>query len=454
MTLHRLRETRGAQEAETRAGGGVGGWGGPAYGMLDPTAIPPPGMGQTMRAGIPVTAHTSLQVDAVYTAMRVISNSIIKLGDPRAYVTELDTNNIPYRIWSETQPVLLNDTFGPFMFQYDGFRRTVMSLGLFGEAFWHVMSRDNLLLPTSIEVLNPLFMEVKLGPDGPEYFWGTGAKKVKIPTEDVVHIPMMSMPGGLRGLSSIEYGGVMFALALAALEYGERWFSQGASPSFFLSTEQKLGRNELDRLSERFLVEHGGLVNSHLPLILDGGLKAEKIQSPPEEAMYLQTLEYARSVVGQFFGVPTFLMPNILERAAPEPAGVIGERSEVFLQYTLSGYLIPIQEALSSMIPQKFSVAFDTSKFAEPDAKSQAAEILALRNTMTATVNDVRVRKLGLPPLDDPRADDPFLPLASNAIGDTNQMINGGQQVLKPEPKAKSGHGSEPDPADEADDNL
>lgn len=425
-------------------------------GLLDPSAVPPPGSNQIFRAGVPVTAHTALQTEAVFTAMRIITSSIIKLGDPRAYTTELSSENVPYRVWQKVQPPILYNTFGPGQFQFDGRRRTVMSMGLFGEAFWHIMTRDKLQYPTAIEVLHPLFMEISRDSSGfPIYKYGTGSRKIELDPEDVVHIPFMSMPGATRGLNAIEYGSVTFALALAAIEYGERWFSQGASPSFFLSTEQKLGRDELERVAEKFLIEHAGLTNAHLPLILDGGMKAEKIQATPDEAQFLNTLEFARSAIAAFFGIPNFLMPNILERVAPEPPGVIQERSMAFLQYTLSSYIVPLEEAYSSLIPDEVSAAFDTTKFAEPDAKSTAAEIMALRNTQAVTVNDIRTRRFGLPPLSDPRADDAFAPLASNVAP---EQTPGAPPPKKPGaksgPGAGAGHSPEPDPAHVPDDSL
>jgi HK97 family phage portal protein len=301
-------------------------------------------------------------------------------------------------------------------------------------------------------VLHPAFIEIDSGPGGVlVYKYGTGAKKVALPAEDIVHIPFMSMPGGTRGLSAIEYGGVSFALALAAMDYGQKFFAQGASPGYLLTTEQKLGRDEIERIAEKFLVEHAGLSNSHLPLILDGGMKAEKIQSTPDDAQYLQTLEYARSTIASYFGVPPFLMINALQRQSPDPPGVIQERSMMFLQYSLSGYLIPLEEAYSSLIPTDVSAAFDTSKFAESEDTALAAKIMALRNTQSMTVNDIRTRFLALPPLDDPQADDAFAPLASNVAP---EQTPGASPPKVKDPKTGSGHTPEPDPASAPDDEL
>ena len=50
------------------------------WGLNDPSAIPPPGLCSMQRAGVPVTTQTSLQVDSVFTALRVLSNAVIKDG--------------------------------------------------------------------------------------------------------------------------------------------------------------------------------------------------------------------------------------------------------------------------------------------------------------------------------------------------------------------------------------
>ena len=71
------------------------------YNMVDPSAVPPPGaMGHQQRAGVLVTAHSLLQVDVVFTALRIITTAILKMGDPRCFTESLSPDNIPYRKFS------------------------------------------------------------------------------------------------------------------------------------------------------------------------------------------------------------------------------------------------------------------------------------------------------------------------------------------------------------------
>ena len=399
MTIRRIRENRALAAFPS-------GWG-----WQDPAAIPPPGLFTMQRAGVPVTTHTALQVDVVHTALRVISNAIIKMRDPRAYRIGYDSQNRPYRQWMNPQPPILTNTFGR-MFQYDGRRRTVISMALFGEAFWYTLTRDYLGFPTAIEVLNPAFVTVNQDDNGaPVYYYGAGVNRKQLRTEDVTHIPFMAVPGGRRGLSSIEYAGIQYALALAAMEYGQRWFSQGASPSFLLSTDQKLGKDEAKSIAQRFLIEHGGLQSSHLPLVVDSGLRVEKISSTPDEAQYLATLEYSRRCIAAWFGLPSHLVGGDADKGNVW-GKTVQEQGYQLVDFTLAGYIVPLEEAYSSLLPRGQYAAFNEQAILRANAADLAAEITALRTTGVESKNDIRVERLGKPPV--AGGDDLDAPLNSN----------------------------------------
>ena len=424
MTVQRLREMRAvAAEVEQRSAfmsSYPNGWG-----WSNPAAIPPPSLGM-QRAGVPVTAHTSLQVDSVFTSLRVISNAFIKMGNPRSYTEALTKDNEPYRQWMAEQPLILTNTFGlptrgftpenGRVFQYDGWRRTIISLGLFGEAFWLTLTRDKLGYPTMLEVLHPAFVDVqpiKSGPRKglPQYTYGSGVNKVNLNTQDLTWIPFMAMPGASRGLSSIEYAGVAYALALAAMEYGQRWFSQGASPSFILSTDMKLGQEEVERIARRFLIEHSGLQSAHLPLVLDSGVKATKIMSTPDEAQYLATLEYARSIVAAWFGLPPHLVGGANDKGNVW-GKTVSEQGMQMVDFTMSGYIVAISEALTSLMPSPQGAAFDESFIQRADPENLSKLILAKRTAGVETADEIRVHDLRRGPL--PGGDNLFSPLNSN----------------------------------------
>lgn len=367
------------------------------------------------RAGVQVTPHTLLGVDVVFTALRVISNNIIKLGNQRAYKEALTEDNFPYRKYLAKQPSLLTSTFGGprRMMQSTGWDRTIWSMALFGEVFWYIVLRDELQFATTLDVLHPAFMLIKSDPltGEPIYEYGSGNKKVILDPEDVIHIPFKSLPAARRALNPVEYAGVAGALAMAAYEFGSTWFSQGTSPDFILTTDAKLGQEEVQRIAQKFLIEHGGLGQSHLPLVLDRGLKAEKVMASPDEAQYLNTLTVMRSVLFSWFGVE-FLSADPLQRTTPPAPGAREDMMASFAQDTLSGYVVPLEEAMSSLLPAGVNSAWDEGKLSRPNAATLGAEVMAYRQSQTWTINELRGRKFQLGPI--PGGDDALAPLASN----------------------------------------
>ena len=413
MTIRQLRSSGGVEERSGISANWPEGWG-----WADPAAIPPPGMYQMQRAGVPVTIHTSLQIDSVFTACRVLTNSIIKMGNLRGYTKELDTNNVPYKVWMPSNPPLLEHTWAD-LWQYDGMTRTIMSMALFGEAFWYVLTRDRMQNASALDVLHPAFMEVKKRklPDGTKetvYIYGSGVNKKELDPADVVHMPFVSLPGAERGLNTIQYGGVAFALALAAMEYGSRWFAQGASPSFLLSTDQKLGREEVSRIADKFLIEHSGLQSAHLPLVVDSGLKVEKISSTPDEAQYLDTLQYARMVIAAWFGLPSHLVGGTADKGNVW-GKTVQEQAIQLIDFTLSGYITRIEEGMSSLLPTDQYAAFNVDAIQKASYADRASYITSLRTATVMTPNEVRSSLLELPPSKDPEGDKLAAPLASNA---------------------------------------
>ena len=367
------------------------------------------------RAGVQVTAHSLIGVDVVFTALRVISNNIIKLGNMRAYKESLTEDNFPYRKYLAKQPSLLTSTWGGprRMMQSTGWDRTIWSMALFGEVFWYIVLRDELQYAATLDVLHPAFMLVKQNEitGEPIYEYGSGNRKVILDPDDVIHIPFKSLPAARRALNPIEYAGVAGALAMAAYEFGSTWFSQGASPDFILTTDAKLGQEEVQRIAQKFLIEHGGLGQSHLPLVLDRGLKAEKVMASPDEAQYLATLTVMRSVLFSWFGVD-FLSADPLQRTTPPAPGAREDMMSSFAQDTLSGYIVPLEEAMSSLLPAGTNSAWDEGKLSRPNAATLGAEVMAYRQSQTWTINELRGRKFQLGPI--PGGDDALAPLASN----------------------------------------
>ena len=396
MTVNRIRENRTEYRAALNSAV-------PNVGWNDPAAIPPHGLFNQRHAGVPVTPKTALQVDTVFTALRVLANGFINMGDARSFTYDYDDDNRPFKVWDKPQPAILSNTFGD-MYQFDGMTRTIFSLALFGEAYWAKLLFDNLGYCTTVEVLNPAFIEVRADKKDNSkvaYWYGSGVNKIQIPNANMVHIPFMAMPGANRGLSSIEYAGIAMALALAAMEFGSQWFAQGASPSYILSTDQKLGDEEILRIAQKFQVEHSGLKQAHLPLIADSGLKIEKSGSTPDEAQFIGTLDYTRMVLASYFGLPSHLVGSTADKGNVW-GKTVQEQGYQMEDFTYSGYTKRLEEVYSFgsvFTPAGHKVVYNPANMRRGDSAGIAAEIEQERAAGVKTPNDERIERWEMKPL-------------------------------------------------------
>lgn len=408
----------GEQRSLTGAPMGQGGT------IVDPATIPPfPGYGRQV-AGIPVNDHTALQVPAVFSALRIICFTVGKLGDPIAYVEELDTGNVRFKRRVPDDIPILSDTFGyeaglgPM--PYDGRTRTVASMALFGEAWWEKINPDRQGTPEAVRVLNPQWIERKRNPDGSwRLFYGgsgwEGVDERELDPKLLLHIPLWARPQDQRGLPAVRYLGVAMGLALASLQFASLFFSQGASPGFVLTTDQSIGEAEARRLVEKFLVEHAGISQAHLPMLFDKGLKPTKISSSPDEAQLTQVHQAATSMIAAYFGVPEVLMGVATDsRVNPYAAGATDEMLRQFESTCLVGYLTALNDAHTRLLPpgRGWKAEFDETRLLRPGAQQQAKLITAMRQMNVASINEIRTRYLGLPPIDG--GDEVIAPLASN----------------------------------------
>ena len=91
----------------------------------------------------------------------------------------------------------------------------------------------------------------------------------------------------------------------------------------------------------------------------------------------------------------------------------VQEQGIQLVDYTLSGYIVRLQEAYSSLLPKGQYAYLDPSVIQQANYTDRAAYITALRTATVMTPNEIRAKELGLAPIEG--GDDINAPLASNA---------------------------------------
>lgn len=242
--------------------------------------------GGTMTAtGIAVGEAEGWRVAAIYLGCRLVGEDIgglpapILLPDPKRPKASIEDRSHP--AWR-----LLNRKPNPEMGALD-FRGTLTGHAAIRGTAFAEKELDQGLRTRALWPLNPARMkmlragrdvQINGAPDGElAYVYTLPDGQEKLFRKELI----FRLPGfgsnGLRGHSIITLAREGIALALAAEEYGARFYANNARPDFVLKHAGSPSPAAKKNLRESWDSSHRGLSNAHRVAILEEGLELEKI---------------------------------------------------------------------------------------------------------------------------------------------------------------------------------
>lgn len=126
---------------------------------------------------------------------------------------------------------------------------------------------------------------------------GSGLQSVTLQKESVLHTPGLSF-NGLIGYSPIGAAREAIGLGMALEEFGELYFGQGTHPGVVVSHPASLSPQSHKNLTKSLSDEHSGLGKSHRLMLLDEGMKIEKLGIPNDEAQWLESRRFQNIDIG------------------------------------------------------------------------------------------------------------------------------------------------------------
>lgn len=161
--------------------------------------------------------------------------------------------------------------------------------------------------------------------------------------KDMLHIRGMVVNGYL-GVNPIQYIRESIGLGLAAEEFGARYFGSGTHPGMVVEHPGKLSENASKNLRESLSTAYSGLGKAHRLMLLEEGMKAQKITIDPRDAQFLELRQFQRSeIVDIFFATPLSLM----SKSDSTPTYASAEQFSLgFVVYALMPWLVNIEKAI------------------------------------------------------------------------------------------------------------
>ena len=342
-------------------------------------------------SGKAVNERSAMQITAVYSCVRILSEAIASL--PLHLYKYTDTGTA--KATEHLLYFLLHDEPNTEMTSFV-FRETLMThLLLWGNAYAQII-RNGKGEVLALYPLMPDRMNVDRDEHGNivyEYMVSqedapiNKGSTVKLTPSEVLHIPGLGFDG-LIGYSPIAMAKNAIGLAIATEEYGSKFFANGATPSGILEYPGTV--KEPERVRESWNKGFGG-ENNHKVAILEEGMKYTPISISPNEAQFLETRKFQIDEIARIFRVPPHMVGD-LERST---FSNIENMSLEFVKYTLAPWVTRWEQSLSRCVfnddeKRQLFFKFNVDGLLRGDYQSRMNGYAIARQNGWMSANDIR----------------------------------------------------------------
>ena len=345
-------------------------------------------------SGKAVTEMTAMQMTAVYSCVRILSEAVAGLP-----LQLFRYNEAGGREKALDHPLyrLLHDEPNPEMTSFV-FRETLMShLLLWGNAYAQIVrnGRGEVL---GLYPLMPNKMKVDRDERGNLYYeysrttedTSTLGKKQKVilrPT-DVLHIPGLGFDG-LVGYSPIAMAKNAIGLAIATEEYGAKFFANGATPGGVLEHPGII--KDPQKIRDSWNAAYQGSANAHKVVVLEEGMKYQSIGISPEQAQFLETRKFQINEIARIFRVPPHMVGDLEKSSFSN----IEQQSLEFVKYTLDPWVVRWEQAMTRVLlldseKPRYFIKFNLEGLLRGDYQSRMNGYAIGRQNGWMSANDIR----------------------------------------------------------------
>ena len=345
-------------------------------------------------SGKPVNEHTAMQMTAVYSCVRILSETLAGLP---LHVYKYNDSGGKEKYLKHPLYKLLHDEPNPEMTSF-AFRETLMShLLLWGNAYAQII-RNAKGEVISLYPLMPNKMTVDRDANGRLFYLYQRSledvpslgkdNQVYLAPADVLHIPGLGFDG-LVGYSPIALAKNAVGLAIATEEYGAKFFANGAAPGGVLEHPGTI--KDPQKVKESWNAAYQGSANSHRVAVLEEGMKYQPIGISPEQAQFLETRKFQINEIARIFRVP----PHMLADLEKSSFSNIEQQSLEFVKYTLDPWVVRWEQSMCRALlsdsekPTVF-IKFNVDGLLRGDYESRMSGYATARQNGWMSANDIR----------------------------------------------------------------
>ncbi len=334
-----------------------------------------------------ITPQTAMRLTTVFSCNRVIAETISSIGlDVYEKVKDGKEKATNFSLYK-----LLKYSPNPNMTSVMWREMIVQDLNLKGNHYTQIV-RNGL---GEIVALYPLIcdnMEAEITKGGKlVYLYNTGSNKIKLTSYEILHVRGLPSEDGITGLSPIEYNRRAIQLGDTTQEFGINFFDRGANGAGAFSTPGELSEDAYKRLKTDLGTNYAGMQNSGKPMLLEAGLKFERITIPNNDSQFLETRKYQKEEIASIFRVPMHMI-NSLENAT---FSNIEHQSLEFVQFTMLPWIKRLEQSFTMLLlseteQSQYSIKFNVDTLLRGDFKTRTEGYQTMQMMGNLTINEVR----------------------------------------------------------------
>ncbi len=345
-------------------------------------------------SGKPVNERTAMQMTAVYSCVRILSEAVAGLPLHLYRYTEGGSKE---KALDHPLYRLLHDEPNPEMTSFN-FRETLMGhLLLYGNAYAQII-RNARGEVVGLYPLMPNKMTVDRDSAGHLYYLYTRSSddspvdtengQVYLPPEQVLHIPGLGYDG-IVGYSPLAMAKNAVGLAIATEEYGAKFFANGAAPGGVLEHPGTI--KDPQRVKDSWNAAYQGSGNAHRIAVLEEGMKYQPIGISPEQAQFLETRKFQINEIARIYRVPPHMVGDLEKSSFSN----IEQQSLEFVKYTLDPWICRWEQSLKRRLfteeeKQEYFIKFNVDGLLRGDYQSRMNGYAVARQNGWMSTNDIR----------------------------------------------------------------
>ena len=321
--------------------------------------------GATSDTGIKVSHESAMTFSAVFSAVSLISNTISALP---ADVYSRYPNNTRYAV-NDKPPWLARPN--KEMGWLDWCQQTLTSLLLAGNAYSGcVYDRSGKL--GELWPIDPRVVVPQRNAQTNELEYAVSG--IVVTPHDLLHIKGITLPGYLLGMSPVEAARQTIGLGLGAEKHMSKQLANSATPSVIISTSGRLDNDVAEQTAKRFDRLHAGLDNTAKTAVFGNDAKINTLSVTNEQLQFLESRRFQIMDVARWFLIPGFMLdPTVTSTWGTG----IEQQNIMFLQHTLTPWIVRVEKALSPFVPQTATgvdtyLKLNTNAYARGDMAARA----------------------------------------------------------------------------------